>query len=56
MGTSIGIEPHFQCDYGSNIHVGDSLFMNFGGAILDCNIVRIGANVQCGLYVQLYTA
>jgi maltose O-acetyltransferase len=56
MGTSIGIETPFHCDYGSNIYVGDSFFMNFGGVILDCNVVRIGANVQCGPYVQLYTA
>jgi maltose O-acetyltransferase len=45
-----------HCDYGSNIFLGDNVFMNFGCVILDCNVVRIGADVQCGPGVQIYTA
>ena len=56
MGARTGIEPPFQCDYGSYIYIGDHFFMNFGGVILDCNPVRIGDNVQCGPNVQLLTA
>ena len=55
-GAAATIEPPFSCDYGDNIFLGDNFFMNFGGVILDCNVVRIGANVQCGPYVQLYAA
>lgn len=55
-GGSVSIEPPFHCDYGSNIFLGDGFYMNFGGIILDCNTVRIGANVQCGPSVHLLTA
>ena len=52
----VSIEPPFHCDYGANISLGENFYMNFGGVILDCNVVRIGANVQCGPYVQLLAA
>src|SRR5947208_2420097 len=55
-GPRIGIEPPFYCDYGSYIAVGDNFYMNFGCVVLDCAPVRIGANVQCGPYVQILTA
>ena len=50
------IEPPFHCDYGSNIYAGDRMYMNFGCVILDCAEVRIGADLQAGPYVQIYTA
>jgi maltose O-acetyltransferase len=56
LGEQAIIEPPFHCDYGENITIGDNFFMNFGGIILDCNVVRIGANVQCGPSVQLLAA
>lgn len=56
IGQQVVIEPPFHCDYGEYISIGDNFFMNFGGAILDCNFVRIGANVQCGPSVQLLAA
>ena len=52
----IDIEPPFYCDYGSNIYVGDNFYMNFGGVILDCTSVHIGADVLCGPSVHIYTA
>jgi len=54
VGPAVEIEPPFHCDYGWNIDAGDGLYMNFGCVILDCNPVRIGANVLFGPYVQLY--
>lgn len=56
VGENAEIEPPFYCDYGSNIHVGDRLYMNFGCVILDCNTVHIGDHVMCAPYVQIYTA
>ena len=55
-GQRVAIEPPFHCDYGENIYLGENFYMNFGGVILDCNVVRIGANVQCGPNVQLLAA
>lgn len=56
VGSPVEIEPPFYCDYGSNILVGDGLYMNFGCVILDCNEVHIGDKVLFGPYVQVYTA
>ncbi len=56
IGTGAVIQPPFRCDYGSNIYIGNKFFMNFGGIILDCHIVRIGENVLCGPNVQIYAA
>lgn len=56
IGENTEIEPPFYCDYGSNIHAGDRLYMNFGCVILDCNTVHIGDDVLCAPYVQIYTA
>ena len=56
VGERVAIEPPFHCDYGENIYLGENFYMNFGGVILDCNVVRIGANVQCGPNVQLLAA
>ena len=55
-GTNLYIEPPFFCDYGSNIHVGDNVFMNFGCTILDVMEVKIGSNVMFAPNVHLYTA
>lgn len=56
IGKDPQIVPPFHCDYGTNIYAGDNLYMNYGCVILDCNIVRLGDNVLCGPYVQIYAA
>jgi maltose O-acetyltransferase len=48
--------PPFHCDYGCNIYADESLYMNYGCVILDCNKVEIGKNVLFAPYVQIYTA
>ena len=56
VGSRVGIEPPFFCDYGNNISVGDEVFANFNCVFLDCNTITIGAQTQLGPAVQLYTA
>lgn len=56
LGNIFEIVPPFYCDYGSNIYMGNNIFMNFGCVILDCNTVHIGDNFLCAPYVQIYTA
>lgn len=56
IGDSISIEPPFQCDYGSNIFVGNNFYANFGCILLDCARIEIGDNVLLAPNVQLYTA
>lgn len=56
VGPKTQIMPPFYCDYGHHIEVGENFYMNYGGVILDCNLVKIGNNVLCASYVQIYTA
>lgn len=56
VGENLWIEPPFYVDYGSNIVMGDNVFLNFNCVFLDCNTITIGSNVQIAPLVQLYTA
>ena len=55
-GTGLWVEPPFYCDYGFNIFIGDNTYLNFNCVLLECNIIRIGKNVQIAPTVQIYTA
>ncbi len=55
-GSGLWIEPPFYCDYGTNIEVGDDVFMNFNCCILDVCTVKIGSRVMMAPGVQIYTA
>lgn len=48
------IEPHFFCDYGSNIFLGEKFYANHNCIILDCAEVHIGNRVMFGPGVQVY--
>ena len=55
-GENLIIEPPFYCDYGSQIHFGNNVFLNFNCTILDCARVEIGDGCLLGPNVQIYTA
>lgn len=55
-GKDVWIEPPFYCDYGYNIKVGDSVYVNINCVILDVMPVTIGSNVLIAPNVQIYTA
>jgi maltose O-acetyltransferase len=55
-GKGVWIEPPFYCDYGSNMTLGDNVFLNFNCVILDVVSVRIGFGVLLGPAVQIYAA
>jgi maltose O-acetyltransferase len=52
--SSAYIEPHFFCDYGSNIFLGEKFYANHNCVILDVAEVRIGDRVMFGPNVQVY--
>ena len=56
MGPGVWIEPPFQCDYGTQIHLGARVFINFQCVILDCNTVTIGDDAALGPGVHIYAA
>ncbi len=55
-GESVWMQPPFHCDYGSNIHLGERVFFNFGCVVLDVCEVRIGSFTLLGPNVQIYAA
>ncbi len=56
LGQNVAIRPPFFCDYGTNILLGDGVFLNFNCVILDVVTVTIGDRTQIGPAVQIYTA
>lgn len=55
-GDTVWMQPPFHCDYGSNIHLGEKVFFNFGCVVLDVCDVRIGSFTLFGPAVQIYAA
>jgi len=53
VGTGTGVQPPFACDYGSNISIGNNVYVNFNSVILDCAEVNIGDGTQIASGVQL---
>ena len=56
IGSGTSIQPPFACDYGSNVSIGDNVFVNFNAVILDCAPVTIGDGTQISPGVQLLAA
>src|ERR1700742_1320926 len=56
VGKDAVIRPPFFCDYGTNIRLGDGVFLNFNCVILDVVEVVIGDRTQIGPAVQIYAA
>lgn len=50
------IRPPFYVDYGTEIRLGEGVFLNYGCVVLDVARVTIGDRVQIGPYVQILTA
>lgn len=54
VGENVWIEPDFRCEFGKNISIEDHVYINFGGVILDCAEVYIGANTLIGPNLGIY--
>ncbi len=55
-GANLCLEPPFYCDYGSNIIIGDNVYINFNCIVLDVAPVTIGSRSFFAPNVQVYTA
>lgn len=55
-GKGFWLQPPFYCEYGTNIELGDNVFLNFNCVILDVAKVIIDSQVLLGPNVQIYTA
>lgn len=55
-GSESFIEPPVYFDYGSNTHLGQGVYMNYGAVLLDVAPIRIGDRTMLANSVQLLTA
>lgn len=56
IGANVTVGSPFICDYGRNIHIGNTVSINMNCTFVDCNKITIGNNVMIASNVQLYTA
>jgi maltose O-acetyltransferase len=56
VGMRTVVRVPFHCDYGTQIRLGDDVFVNFDCVILDVAAVTIGDRTQIGPAVQIYAA
>ncbi|WP_298032390.1 sugar O-acetyltransferase [uncultured Dysosmobacter sp.] len=56
LGKDSWIEPSFRCDYGSNITLGNGVFINYDCVFLDVAPITIGDRVLIAPQAGLYTA
>lgn len=55
QSEQVVIEPGFQCDYGSQIHLGKNVYINFHCVMLDSAPIYIGDQVLVGPAAHFYT-
>ncbi|MGA8255465.1 MAG: sugar O-acetyltransferase [Nocardioides sp.] len=55
VGVDCEIRSPLYVDFGSNLHLGDRVFVNYGLTALDVAPITIGDDVQIGPHVQLLT-
>ena len=54
-GDQLVWKPPFYCDFGYNIHVGESVLINFNCVFLDAAPITLGDNCFIGPMVGMYT-
>ena len=52
---SSSVSPPFHCDHGHGIKLGENVFINYNGTMLDGGIISIGSNTQVGPNCQFLT-
>lgn len=54
-GSNVRITPEFRCEYGSNITIGNNLFINSNCILMDNSEITIGDDVRIGPNTCIYT-
>ena len=49
------VSPPFHCDHGHGIKLGENVFVNYNGTMLDGGMITIGSNTQIGPNCQFLT-
>ncbi len=56
LPEGLEIVGQFNCDYGTNIHLGKNVFVNFNNYFMDCADITIGDHCFIGPFCGFYTA
>lgn len=56
LGEGVHVRAPLYVDYGSNLHLGDGTFVNYGLVALDVAEIRVGRDCQIAPGVQILTA
>lgn len=56
IGVNVVVVPRFTCTYGSNIHFGDSVFVNGNAFFMDDAPITIESHIRIGPGAQVMTA
>lgn len=55
-GDNVVVVPRFTCSYGTNIRLGESVFVNANAFFMDDALITVGAHARIGPGAQLMTA
>ncbi len=55
VGKDLCLKTPFQCDFGFNIHIGESVLINYNCVFLDAAPITIGDNCFIGPMTGMYT-
>lgn len=54
-GEDVTIQTPFKATYGTHIHIGDHVFINYGADFLDGGDIHIGSRVMMGPEVKIFS-
>ena len=55
VGTDVTIQTPFKVTYGTHLHIGSHVFINYGADFLDGGDIRIGSRVMIGPEVKIFS-
>ena len=55
VGTDVTIQTPFKVTYGTHVHIGDHVFINYGADFLDGGDITIGNRVMIGPEVKIFS-
>ena len=55
VGSDVTIQTPFKVTYGTHVHIGDHVFINYGADFLDGGDITIGSRVMIGPEVNIFS-
>ena len=55
VGSDVTIQTPFKVTYGTHVHIGDHVFINYGADFLDGGTITIGNRVMIGPEVKIFS-